>query len=160
LRLVIARVVDPAEPLRSVSLPKIPCELAPACSSARYSLWNLYNLSRSSTGFAAAGHFAVNILAHDQQALCARFATSGSDKRRDIAHEIWQTVAPILPGSLANLDCRVGTKHEGGNHVIFGGRVVRVESRPHGEPLLFNRGTYRALGERLGVVGGRLAGVV
>jgi flavin reductase (DIM6/NTAB) family NADH-FMN oxidoreductase RutF len=116
-------------------------------------LWSLDKRSPSSTGFAAAGHFAVNILAQDQQALSSRFATSGSDKWRGITHEIWQTGAPILPTSLANLDCRVDAKHDGGDHLIFVGRVLRLQSRPCGEPLLFSRGSYRALGERLGVAG-------
>jgi flavin reductase (DIM6/NTAB) family NADH-FMN oxidoreductase RutF len=116
-------------------------------------LWSLDKRSPSSAGFAAAGHFAVNILAQDQQGLSARFATTGPDKWRDIAHESWQTGAPILPGSLASLDCRVEAKHDGGDHVIYVGRVLRLESRRHGQPLLFSRGSYRALGERVGVAG-------
>jgi flavin reductase (DIM6/NTAB) family NADH-FMN oxidoreductase RutF len=116
-------------------------------------LWSLDKRSPSGAGFAAAGHFAVNILAQDQQALSARFATSGSDKWCGIAHVIWQTGAPILPGSLANLDCRIEAMYDGGDHLIFVGRVLRLESRTHGEPLLFSRGSYRALGERLGVSG-------
>ncbi len=116
-------------------------------------LWSLDKRSPSSAGFAAAGHFAVNILAQDQQGLSARFATTGPDKWRDIAHECWETGAPILPGSLASIDCRVEARHDGGDHVIYVGRVLRLESRRHGQPLLFSRGSYRALGERLGVAG-------
>jgi flavin reductase (DIM6/NTAB) family NADH-FMN oxidoreductase RutF len=116
-------------------------------------LWSLDKRSPSSAGFATAGNFAVNVLGQDQQGLSARFATTGPDKWRDIAHETWQTGAPILPGSLASLDCEVEAKHEGGDHVIFVGRVLRLESRRHGQPLLFSRGSYRALGERLGVAG-------
>src|SRR5436190_1495126 len=81
-------------------------------------LWSLDKRSPSSTGFAATDHFAVNILAQDQQGLSARFATTGPDKWRDIAHESWETGAPILPGSLASLDCRVEAKHDGGDEVI------------------------------------------
>ena len=116
-------------------------------------LWSLDKRSPSSAGFAGASHFGVNILTQDQQGLCARFATTGPDKWRDIAHESWESGAPILPGSLASLDCRVEARHDGGDHVIFVGRVLRLESRRHGQPLLFSRGSYRALGERLGVAG-------
>ena len=116
-------------------------------------LWSLDKRSPSSAGFAGSGNFAVNILAQDQQGLSARFATTGPEKWRDIAHETWQTGAPIFPGSLASLDCEVTAKHDGGDHVIYVGRVLRLETRRHGQPLLFSRGSYRALGERLGVAG-------
>ena len=60
-------------------------------------VWSLDKRSPSSPGFGAAGHFAVNILAQDQQGLSARFASTGPEKWRDIAHESWETGAPILP---------------------------------------------------------------
>jgi hypothetical protein len=43
--------------------------------------------------------------------------------------------------------------HDGGDHVIFVGRVLRLHANRHGKPLLFSRGSYRALGERLGIAG-------
>src|SRR5260370_4894349 len=102
-------------------------------------LWSLDKRSPSSAGFGAAGHFAINILAQDQQGLSARFATTGPDKWRDIAHETCETRAPSLPGSLASLDCRVEAKHDGGDHLVFVGRVLRLVSRRHAHPLLFIR---------------------
>src|ERR1700676_1947033 len=116
-------------------------------------LWSLDKRSPSRAGFDTAGHFAVNILAQDQQGLSARFASTGPDKWRDIAHESWETGAPILRGSLASLDCRVEAKHDGGDHIIFIGHVLPREAGRHALPLLFSRGSYRALGERLGVAG-------
>ena len=116
-------------------------------------LWSLDRRSTSLAGFQAAGHFAVNILTQDQQGLSARFAASGGDKWRDIAHETWETGAPILPHSLASLDCTLVASHDSGDHVIFVGRVLRLDSRRHGKPLLFSRGSYRALGDRLGLAG-------
>jgi flavin reductase (DIM6/NTAB) family NADH-FMN oxidoreductase RutF len=116
-------------------------------------LWSLDKRSPSLKGFEVAGHFAVNILTQEQQGLSARFASTGPDKWQDIAHERWETGAPILPGSLASLDCTVTAIHDGGDHLIFVGRVLRLHANRHGKPLLFSRGSYRALGDRLGVAG-------
>lgn len=113
-------------------------------------LWSLDKRSPSLKGFAACPNFAVNILTQAQQHLSARFAASGTDKFRDVEYETWDTGCPILPGSLANLECRVETTHDGGDHVIFLGRVLRLESNKSGQPLLFSRGTYRGLGGNLG----------
>ena len=116
-------------------------------------LWSLAKRATSFSAFEAAGHFAVNILTQEQQGLSARFAATSGDKFRDIAHETWETGAPILPHSLASLDCKLEARHDGGDHVIFVGRVLRLESHKHGKPLLFSRGGYRALGDRLGLAG-------
>ncbi len=136
---------------RSMASPQIPS--LPSLSIRRWCSGASTSAHRAAPGFAGSDHFAVNILAQDQQGLSARFATTGPDKWRDIAHETWETGAPILPGSLASLDCRVEARHDGGDHVIFVGRVLRLDSRRHGQPLLFSRGSYRGLGERLGVAG-------
>jgi flavin reductase (DIM6/NTAB) family NADH-FMN oxidoreductase RutF len=97
---------------------------------------------------AEGGVFAVNILAEDQQALSNRFASKQDEHRRfeGIACETAATGAPLLPGTLAALDCRVAAAHEAGDHVIYIGRVqaLRRAERP---PLLYYRGGYRALAE-------------
>lgn len=116
----------------------------------------LFNLDRRALSLAAFrnfGHFAVNVLAQDQQGLSARFAKPGGDKWRDIEFELWGTNCPVLRGVLAALECRIEAIHEAGDHFIYVGRALRLESRRHGKPLLFSRGVYLALGERLGVAG-------
>lgn len=101
--------------------------------------------------FRGFGHFAVSILAEDQQGLSARFAKPGGDKWRDIDFEMWGSGCAVLRGALAALDCRTEIVHEGGDHLVFIGRVLRLEARCQGRPLLFSRGAYHALGERLGL---------
>ncbi len=101
--------------------------------------------------FRSFGHFAVSILAEDQQGLSSRFAKPGGDKWRDIDFEVWGSGCPVLRGVLAALDCRTEAVHEGGDHLVFIGRVLRLEARRHGRPLLFSRGAYHALGDRLGI---------
>jgi flavin reductase (DIM6/NTAB) family NADH-FMN oxidoreductase RutF len=111
----------------------------------------LFSLDRrrgSYEQFVNARHFAVNVLHESQVELSRTFATSGADKWRGLAYETWETGAPILPDSLACMECdRIG-EHQGGDHVIVLGQVRRTRCAAAGEPLLFFRGEYRAIGDR------------
>ena len=90
------------------------------------------------------GVFAVNLLAQDQAALSNRFASKKDEERRfeGIACEAGATGAPLLPGTLGALDCRVVAAHDGGDHVIYVGRVEAIRHAPEREPLLYQRGAY------------------
>ncbi|NQZ97298.1 MAG: flavin reductase family protein [Myxococcales bacterium] len=92
---------------------------------------------------AESGVFAVNILAADQADLSNRFASKkDEDKRFDgLDVETAKTGAPLLPGTVGALDCRVVAAHDAGDHVIYLGEVeeVRVTERV---PLLYCRGSY------------------
>ncbi len=95
---------------------------------------------------AAGGVFALNLLSEGQAELSNRFASKKDEERRFEGLE-WETAvtgAPILPGVLGALDCRVVAAHEAGDHVIYVGRVESVRSFPEREPLLYQRGTYGA----------------
>jgi flavin reductase (DIM6/NTAB) family NADH-FMN oxidoreductase RutF len=91
----------------------------------------------------AAGVFAVNVLARDQQALSKRFASKEDEWRRfdGLETDVGATGAPLLRGVVANLDCRVIAAHPHGDHVVYVGRVEEVRSFDR-EPLLYYRGTY------------------
>jgi 3-hydroxy-9,10-secoandrosta-1,3,5(10)-triene-9,17-dione monooxygenase reductase component len=90
-----------------------------------------------------AGVFCANILAHDQEALCRRFATRGVDKFEGVG---WRpshaTGSPVLEGALAWVDARIEDIHEAGDHLIVVGRVVDLDVAREGSPLLFYRGGY------------------
>lgn len=129
----------------------------------------LFSLGREANclpSFEEAGHFAINVLAAGQRALSQRFSDPMGDKWQGVAFDRWTTGAPILNGSLANLECQTEAVLDGGDHRIFLGRVIRLASR-EGQPLLFVRGAYHALGASLGeaqhpaepVDGAHLAGV-
>ena len=91
-------------------------------------------------------HFAVNVLAEDQEVLSSNFARSNADKWRGVDYETWATGTPILPGCVANLECDLEVIHEGGDHVIVVGRVTGMAYQD-GEcrPLLYYKGRYNAL---------------
>ena len=95
----------------------------------------------------AAGAFAVNILAADQVEVSRRFARSGVQGMEGVAWRTATTGAPIIEGVLAWLDCRLEQRLDGGDHSIFLGRVVDLDTpRPEAAPLLFWHSRYYALG--------------
>lgn len=90
--------------------------------------------------------FAAHILARGQEALSHRFSSKADEWRRfeGIGWTSGVTGAPILPGALAVLECRVVAGHEAGDHVIYVGEVEAVRLA-EAEPLLWYGGSYRRL---------------
>ena len=108
----------------------------------------LFSLDRKATHYAdfmAASYFGVNILAEEQQALSRVFSTQGIDRWEGLTYEKWETGSPILPGTLASFDCVTEARHEGGDHVILVGRVLKLGFAAEGTPLLYYRGKYDQL---------------
>ena len=110
----------------------------------------LFSLDRgaySLKAFEAAGVFAINILREDQQAVSIAFARALANKWDGVRTETWQTGSPILVDALASFDCETTSMHDGGDHVIFVGRVLRLRAGVDGRPLLYFRGAYRQINE-------------
>lgn len=86
------------------------------------------------------GHFAINMLAHDQAELGMRFATALVEERFD-GLEVTRaaTGAPLLPGTLAWLDCITRQILPGGDHSILVGEVQASYAQEEGRPLLYYR---------------------
>lgn len=106
-----------------------------------------FNLARSANCFpvfAAAKHFAVNILSSDQEALSNHFAGRDQEKWQGVSFTEWESGSPILEGVLGAFDCDYHAHFEGGDHVVFLGKVMKLSWRD-GDPLLFFRGAYREL---------------
>jgi 3-hydroxy-9,10-secoandrosta-1,3,5(10)-triene-9,17-dione monooxygenase reductase component len=104
----------------------------------------LFSLAKSSLSLAAfleAAHFAVHVLAADQEELSLRFATRGADKFQGLELERGTAAVPLLKGCSARFLCRTAFRYEGGDHVIF---VGEVETFDHSErpPLVFHGGRY------------------
>jgi len=90
-----------------------------------------------------AGHFCINVLGAEQQALCRQFASSGADKFAGVPWRPGTTGAPILEGVLAYIDCRLEHEHDGGDHTLAVGRVLDLAVLSEApRPLLFFRGGY------------------
>lgn len=89
------------------------------------------------------GHFCINILAEDQQALGGLFAQSEVDRFAELDWRPGATGSPILAGGLAYIDCDLADEWDAGDHSIAVGQVRDMEIL-NGEcgPLLFFRGGY------------------
>ena len=89
--------------------------------------------------------YAINVLSETQQELSNRFAKANSGKWDGIVAARDGQGQVLLPGALATFECEPYARHDGGDHVIFIGRVVRHQARHDGRPLVFFGGKYRAL---------------
>ncbi|ANB01047.1 flavin reductase family protein [Ectothiorhodospira sp. BSL-9] len=108
----------------------------------------LFSLRRDAgclAAFERARAFAVNVLAEDHQDLSNRFAGKEASRWEGLQFEAGQTGAPLLPGMLAQFECRTEVIHDGGDHRIFVGRVLRLTMPREGEPLVYYQGDYRFL---------------
>ncbi len=100
--------------------------------------------AKSSTSWpriARAGAFCVNILEEHQEAECRAFALSGGDKFSGVDWTPGVTGAPLIDGSLAIVECRLGAIYEGGDHELVTGHVVTL-GVGEGSPLLFYRSGF------------------
>jgi 3-hydroxy-9,10-secoandrosta-1,3,5(10)-triene-9,17-dione monooxygenase reductase component len=104
-------------------------------------LWSLAKSARSRSAFEAAQHWAVHILAADQEELANRFATRGTDKFAGLTTDHGRGQVPLLHGCAARLQCRTSFMYEGGDHIIFVGEVLEVDHTDN-TPLVFHAGAY------------------
>ena len=102
-------------------------------------------------GGAAAGRFAVCVLAADQRMLAGRFAAAGRPNARRMLDAVPHTRgamsgALIPDGGLAALECEVDQRVPAGDHLVLIARVLAVPYlAPSGEPLVRFRGRYPAV---------------
>lgn len=103
--------------------------------------------------FVNSRHFAVNILTAGQRALSDRFATKNIAKFEGVQYIEGKTGSPLLPDSLAHLECSVQAIHPGGDHVIVVGLAeygCSGVAESCASPLLYytrEYGTYAPLSE-------------
>jgi flavin reductase (DIM6/NTAB) family NADH-FMN oxidoreductase RutF len=101
---------------------------SPAKSSSRYAI------------YAAARLYTIHVLGADQDDLSHRFVRGGAGFD-GLVHEVTAEGVPVIPGALARFDCEQHSSHDGGDHLIVVGRVIRAHLGT-GEPLVFSAGRY------------------
>ncbi|MGB9458658.1 MAG: flavin reductase family protein [Bryobacteraceae bacterium] len=94
--------------------------------------------------FSGASFFSLNVLAAGQRDLAERFALKGHDRFDGLAWHAGETGAPLLPHTLAEIECAIRQRFTAGDHDLFVGEMVRAVVR-EGEPLLYFSGRYRRL---------------
>lgn len=108
-------------------------------------LWSLQNNSDVFDIYANPRHFAINVLAREQEMLSNQYARKGEHRLAPEHYRPGKNGAPIICNALVSFECALEATHEGGDHLIIVGRVQEMEVRPTGEPLLFYCGAYREL---------------
>ena len=90
--------------------------------------------------------FGVNVLAADQQEISDRFSSEKLEHVRfeTVKYRRATTGAPLLEGAVVNLDCRLVSTYEAGDHVIYLGEVESADVHDR-EPLVYWKGGYREL---------------
>jgi len=105
----------------------------------------LHKMAASATALTEASHFAVNVLQTGQQPASIRFATRDEDRFGATPWACGEAGAPILEDSLGVFECERYAVHNGGDHHILIGQVVKASFDGSLDPLLFFRGRYRRL---------------
>lgn len=104
----------------------------------------LFCLDRGTTrlaAFRASGRFGISILGEGQRAVSELFASQRQDKFAAALHRMGANGCPLIDGAVAHLECGHVATHDGGDHLIFVGRVDRV-AVTEGQPLLYYHGGY------------------
>jgi len=108
-------------------------------------LWSLSCNSPRLAAFRAASHYAVNVLAAEQQWISDCFASRDDDRFGPLETSQGLAGAPLIKGCSAWFECANEVQHPGGDHLVFIGRVERFARGDAREPLIFHGGDYRQL---------------
>lgn len=107
-------------------------------------LWSLGRAAGSMAAFSNGLHYAINVLAADQQALAEQFAARGTDRWAGVVFTDGISGAPLLAGAAATFECFNRSQYSEGDHVIFVGEVERCAHRADASPLLYHGGKFYA----------------
>ncbi|WP_343244582.1 flavin reductase family protein [Streptomyces sp. SID11385] len=102
--------------------------------------------SVSAAAVIAAGRFCVNVLADDQEHVCASFARRGADRFATGEWDLTGRAAPRLAGAAAWIECDLEETLPAGDHVAVLGRVRELAAAGR-DPLVFHRGRLARLAE-------------
>ena len=89
-----------------------------------------------------AGRFTVNVLAEQQQDLCARFGSSRGLKYDGLDWEVSAWGTPALGEVLLRVHAEVYDVNVAGDHDVVLGRVLEVELLEEERPMIFYRGGF------------------
>ncbi len=103
------------------------------------------NNANSAEVLKSAKNFAINVLQIGQQLTSNLFASKVDDRFAETPWSFGESGAPIIEGSLSIFECEQHAIHDGGDHFILVGHVLKASFEPHRDPLLYFRGKYRLL---------------
>jgi len=104
-------------------------------------LWSIRRESQSCDAFRSVEHFAVNVLAHDQVQVSQWFSTAHPEKFKMITWDAGLGGAPLIHGTVAQLECQRVSVQDAGDHLILIGEV-KQHAHFDGKSLVFSGGEY------------------
>ena len=105
-------------------------------------LWSIGQKAGSLPAFLQAKHYAIHVLAVEQQALAERFAGKGVDRFAGVAMREGAGGVPIVEGCAAVFECAAKSQYPEGDHVILVGEVLACLHDATRAPLLFHGGKF------------------
>lgn len=105
-------------------------------------LWSLSHASSSMAAFMRGTHYAIHVLAADQQALALQFASRGADRFAGVEFTEGVNGAPVIAGAAAVFECFSRSRYIEGDHTIFIGEVEACSHRADAKPLLYHGGRF------------------
>jgi flavin reductase (DIM6/NTAB) family NADH-FMN oxidoreductase RutF len=103
-------------------------------------LWSPAKSSQRYPVLVAARHYAIHVLEAGQSDVSRRFVRGGAGFD-GLDHAVNAEGVPLLAGCLARFECEQHALHDGGDHTIVVGRVIRA-ALADGAPLVFSGGRY------------------
>jgi len=107
-------------------------------------LWCLKKDSHRYRAFVEAAGFTISVLGTEHEGVSARLARQGEHRLQDLELLETELGAPALADAHAVFECTGEAIHDGGDHSILIGRVLRFARRADGAPLVYYRGRYGA----------------
>jgi flavin reductase (DIM6/NTAB) family NADH-FMN oxidoreductase RutF len=105
----------------------------------------LFSLARklySHSAFEASKHFSISVLHEGQLALAKQFAVAFGEKWKDVEFEMGTFGCRLISQAAATLECEKYASYDGGDHIIYVGRVLKIKSDSQRAPLVFWRGKF------------------
>jgi len=89
--------------------------------------------------------YTINVLSENQIDLSSRFSKALTNKWEGVAADQEPGHGLVLPGTAAHFHCAAWAVHDGGDHLLFIGRVMAFRTFRDRTPLVFSKGQYAAL---------------
>lgn len=105
-------------------------------------LWSIGIKAGSLQAFLQAKHYAIHVLAVEQQGLAERFASKSADRFEGLALKDGLGGVPLLPACAAVFECTNKSQYPEGDHVILVGEVLTCQHDATRSPLLFHGGKF------------------
>ena len=111
-------------------------------------VWSLSLNAPSLRAFRQHESFAINILCDQSKDVALHFGRPSEDKFAGIDWQAGHNGVPVLESAAAVIQCRTASRLPGGDHEIYLGEVMDFH-RTEKAPLLFHKGKFATLGDRL-----------